>query len=281
MPNTASRRVIGLVPAAGEARRLGHLPCSKEILPVGLADTADGPRVRVACEALFDGFRRAGIDRALMILRRGKWDVPAHLGDGRRLGVRLAYLAIEPTGSVPETLDHAWPFVEDADVALGFPDTSFEPRDAYTHLLERLWHGEPRPEVVLGCVPTDRSEKTDMVETDGSGPDGGGRVRRIVVKERDTGLSHAWMIAVWRPLFSRFLHQYLAERPAAAGADELYPGHVLQAAIDDGLRVDAVVFPAGRFLDVGTPGDLRRALQESRFPSASLSLPKCYPESPP
>lgn len=258
--------MIGLVPAAGEARRLGPLPCSKEILPVGLEDTPSGPRVRVACEALLDGFRRAGIGKALVLLRRGKWDVPSHLGDGRPYGLDLAYLVIDSTGSVPETLDRAWPFVGDADVALGFPDTLFEPRDAYVHLLERLWHGAGTPQVVLGCVPTDRSEKTDMVDVDGDG-----HVRRIVVKERDTTLRYAWCVAVWRPGFSRFLHRYLAERPSAENAAELYPGHVIQAAIEGGLRVDAVTFPDGGFLDVGTPEDLRRALGGES--SAQLSSP--------
>jgi glucose-1-phosphate thymidylyltransferase len=244
--------VIGLVPAAGRALRLGPLPCSKEIYPLGLRPTADGPRPRVVSEHLFDAFRRAGVDHALVLLRKGKWDIPAHLGVGRDLDLPLAYLALDATAHIPETLDAAYPFVADADIALGFPDTWFEPRDAYVHLLRRL--RETGAEVVLGLVPSDRPEKTDMVELDEKG-----RVRRIVVKERDTGLRHAWMIAVWSPVFSRFLHDFVAGSGERRG--ELYPGHVVQAAVDAGMRVDGMVFDGGSFLDIGTPEDLARAME--------------------
>lgn len=252
---TSFRPVIGLVPAAGAARRLGRLPCSKEILPVGVRSTPHGPRPRVICERLFEGFRRAGIVKSLVVLRRDKWDVAAHLGDGRELGLHLAYLAIDTTAGVPETLDRAFPFVEDFDVAVGFPDTWFAPGDVYVHLLQRLRRASKRPHVVLGCVPGERSEKTDMVDVDEDG-----KVRRIVVKEKDTGLRYAWFVAVWTPLFSAYLHEYLADPPAGRAPGEIYPGHVFQAAIDDGVRVEAVTFPDGHFLDVGTPEDLARAL---------------------
>ncbi len=241
---SVSRRLIGLVPAAGRALRLGPLPGSKEILPLG--------RRRVVSEHLLDAYRRAGVDHALVLLRKGKWDIPNRLGDGRDLGLPLAYLALDATAGIPETLDAATPFVAGADVALGFPDTWFEPRDAYVHLLRRLRGTDA--EVVLGLVPSDRSEKTDMVELDDSG-----RVRRIVVKERDTGLRYAWMIAVWTPAFSRFLHDSVTTAGDRQG--ELYPGHVIQAAVDDGLRVDGVAFPEGSFLDIGTPEDLARAAE--------------------
>ncbi len=250
------RRLIGLVPAAGRALRLGPLPCSKEILPFG-PRRSGGPvsrdgRQRVIAEVLLDAYRRAGVDHALVLLRKGKWDIPERLGDGRDLGLPLAYLALDATAGIPETLDAAYPFVADADVALGFPDTWFEPRDAYVHLLRRL--RGTGADAVLGLVPSDRSEKTDMVELDDRG-----RVRRIVVKEWNTGLRYAWMIAVWSPAFSLLLHDLMTGAGDRRG--EYYPGHVIQTAVDSGLRVDGVTFPEGSFLDIGTPGDLARAVE--------------------
>ncbi len=204
------------------------------------------------CGFLLAALRKAGVGKAFILLRRGKWDIPALLGSGSD-GLEFAYRVLEPTASVPETLDGAYPFTAEATVALGFPDTIFEPTDAYVHLLRRLdaEDGE-KPQVVLGCVPSDRSENTDMVDADAAG-----RVRRIVVKQADTGLRYAWIIAVWTPAFSRFLHDAVAAGPTPGR--ELYPGHVIQAAVDAGMRVDAVHFPQGRFLDVGTPEDLERA----------------------
>jgi glucose-1-phosphate thymidylyltransferase len=40
---------------------------------------------------------------------------------------------------------------------------------------------------------------------------------------------------------------------------------VIQAAIQHGLSVEAEVFEAGRYLDIGTPEDLMRAVQNPNF----------------
>lgn len=256
-PPGESRPIVGLVPAAGLARRLGGLPFSKELLPVDLADWAlDLPAPPPVADRLLGLLRRAGIGRAVVVLRAGKWDVPAHYGSGSRAGVELVYRVLEESGSVVESIAAALPFVADQRVALGFPDVLLEPRDALARLVERQEAGGA--DVVLGLFPTARPEKSDMVETDGAG-----RVRRILVKPEESGLELTWMLAVWTPAFSRFL---LARwRGLAAEREgEIHPGHVVQAAIEAGMRVESVAFPDGSSLDVGTRGDLERALSAGR-----------------
>ncbi len=131
--------VIGLVPAAGRAERLGPLPCSKEIFPLGFRRGKDGaPRPRAVCSHLLESLALAGAGKAFILLRQGKWDIPALLGSGADFSLPLAYLALDATSCVPETLDRAYPFVAGATVALGFPDILFQPSDAYRHLLDRL-----------------------------------------------------------------------------------------------------------------------------------------------
>lgn len=258
---SAASDVIGLVPAAGQATRLGPLPCSKEILPVGFAiGEAGTPRPRAACEPLLTSFRTAGIRRAFVLLRNGKWDIPAYLGSGEAFGLDLAYLALAPTPSVPATLDRAYPFVRQAVIALGFPDIFFTPHDAYAHLLTHLQASTA--DVVLGLFPSTQSWKTDMVALDEQGT-----VRQIVIKQPDRGLRFTWSIAVWRPAFSTYLHDHLATAGAPAG--ERYVGDVIQSAIDDGLRVEAVTFADGSFLDVGTPDDLHSATAQASRPSGT------------
>ncbi|MCP3959932.1 MAG: dTDP-glucose pyrophosphorylase [bacterium] len=253
--------VVGLIPAAGRADRLGPLPCSKEILPLGFSTGEDGePRPRAVCSYLLESFASSGVGRAFVLLRQGKWDIPALLGSGADHGLPLAYLALEPTASVPETLDRAYPFIAESTVALGFPDILFQPGDAYAALLAERARGGA--EVVLGAFPTDQSWKADMVELDEAD-----RVRRIVIKQRDTGLRFTWSIAVWGPRFSRYLHDYVGAAISEEG-QEIYVGDVIQAAIDDRLAVAAVRFPEGSFLDVGTPEDLRRAT--ARFAAREL-----------
>lgn len=252
------REVIGLIPAAGRADRLGALPCSKEIYPLGFrADAGGTARPRPVCGRLIESLARAGVSRALVLLRKGKWDIPALLGDGSQLGLPLAYLALDPTASVPETLDRAYSFVAESTVALGFPDIVVEPSDAYRPLLRRL--RETSAAVVLGLFPTDQSWKCDMVETDDLGyPGSAAAVRRIVIKQAETSLRYTWSIAVWGPEFSRYLHDFVARQQTGA-TTEAYVGDVIQSAIDDGMEVIGERFEGGSFLDVGTPEDLLRA----------------------
>jgi glucose-1-phosphate thymidylyltransferase len=254
--------VIGLIPAAGLGSRLGSLPCSKEIYPLKLeVSKADGlPRPKVVCEFLLERLKRAGIHRAFVIIRPGKWDIPAYLGDGGKYNFQLAYLMMGyPFGS-PFSLDQAWPFVQKNRVALGFPDIIFQPEDAYSRLLE---HQERlKADIVLGLFPTDRPQKTDMVETNRQG-----QVTQIFIKPQHSTLRHCWMNAVWTPKFSAFLHDYLAgvvkharetDSLKQLAGQEFYVGKVVQAWMAAGFPVESVTFPEGSCLDIGTPEDLLR-----------------------
>ena len=235
---------------AGRATRLGALATSKEVLPV--ADPAGGG-TRPVCTVLLEALRGAGVDTAYAILRRGKWDIPDQLGE-EAAGVRLAYLVVEPTGSVPETLDRAYPFVRGRRVALGFPDVLALPTAALAVAAERQARGGA--DVVLALFPTDRPEKADMVRADPAGA-----VLAIDVKPVQTDLRLTWLYAVWGPAFGELLHERVAHHLAAAvtGGRELQVSDLLLAAIGEGLRVESVAFPEGSHLDVGTPDDLARA----------------------
>ena len=246
----ACRPVVGLVPAAGEGSRIGRLPCSKELLPVGVVQPRPG-RPRVACEFLLRELRDAGAERAYVILREGKWDIPTYLQDGHEMGLPLAYLLMRLPYGVPYTLDQATPFVQDATVLLGFPDIIFTAdRPVYPRLLDEL--GATGADVVLGLFSTERPEKGDMVDL---APDG--RVRSLVIKSATTGLRTGWAAAAWTPAFTAFLHDEVrrgGEGPPDGG--ELHLGHVLCRAIDAGRDVRGVSFPNGRYVDIGTPDEL-------------------------
>lgn len=251
---------IGLIPAAGQAIRLGRLPCSKELYPIGFqSDPAGHPKV--ATHYLLERMRAAGITRAYVVLRAGKWDIPAYLGDGANFDMHLAYLLMGAPFGSPYTLDKAWPFVQRARIALGFPDILFEPIDAFVRLLAH--QDATSAEVVLGLFPAECPHKCDMVEIDGQD-----RVRHIVIKQPSSGLRYTWMIAVWGPDFTNFMHSYLdtAIKARAAAARELFVGDVIQAAIDAGLTVEAERFDTGHAIDIGTPEDLKEALR--RYPSS-------------
>jgi glucose-1-phosphate thymidylyltransferase len=257
------REVIGLVPAAGQAARLSPLPCSKELYPVGFRTVGDdhSPRPKVVCHYLLEKMRAAGISKAYIVLRKGKWDIPGYLGDGLMVDMHLAYLVMRLPFGAPYTLDQAYPFVQDALVALGFPDIIFQPEDAFAHLIDR--QAATHAEVVLGLFPTDLPQTADMVELDDEG-----RVRQILVKPHSTDLRYTWIIAVWTPAFTRFMHEYLNASLAGgtqtdigrSNQRELYVGDVVQASIESGMQIETVLFPKGHYLDIGMPGNLVQAV---------------------
>ncbi len=120
------KEVMGLIPAAGRATRIAQLPCSKEVYPVGFETGGEGntPVPKVVCHYLLEKMRLAGVTRAFIVLREGKWDIPAYLSDGTLCDMDLAYLLLGLPYGVPYTVDQAYNFVKEAVIAFGFPDIS-------------------------------------------------------------------------------------------------------------------------------------------------------------
>jgi glucose-1-phosphate thymidylyltransferase len=260
------RDVIGMIPAAGQAARLAPLPFSKELFPIGLGQvgTEKHTRPKPACIYLLEKFRWAGINKAFIILRSGKWDIPAYLGDGTLVDMHLAYLMMGLPHGAPYSVDQAYPYVKNATIALGFPDILFSSTDVYSHLLEKLFNS--KADVVLGVFPADRSDKVDMVDMNQQGG-----VKNIVIKPSHTTLRYTWGTAVWSPIFTEFLHSYLANRShGSSELSELHIGDVILAAIETGLQVEALQVSEKPFIDVGTPDDLVRAIQLFTTPPVSL-----------
>jgi glucose-1-phosphate thymidylyltransferase len=203
----------------------------------------------------------ADITKAFVILRDGKWDIPAYFGDGKVLDMNLAYLMMDLPYGVPFTLDQAFPFVKDAVIALGFPDIIFQPGDAYRKLLLR--QAETDADLVLGLFAAHQPQKTDMVEIGD-----GGKICALHIKPGQTQLTYTWQIAVWTPAFTRYMHEYVLcrkeEGANLTGQKELFVGDVIHSAIQDKMRTEYVLFPEGNYMDIGTPDDLLRVFQSAR-----------------
>jgi glucose-1-phosphate thymidylyltransferase len=276
--STHDRDVIGLIPAGGMATRLGTLPCSKEILPLSYSEKAG--RLRVASEPLLESFKIAGVHRVFFILRDGKWDIPRFYGDGSRHGLNIGYLMMNRPFGVPFTLDQAFPFCERSNVALGWSDILFQPPDGYRRLLDKLF--AERADLVLGLFPIEHYRKWDMVETDQNGA-----VRRLVIKPQQTQLRFGWTLAVWSPVFTRFLHEQIEVlakqhsegkvRDAGGHYREPYIGDIFQRAIDSGMACASVSFEDGECLDIGTADNLNDALARELAQSRSED---CKPSRP-
>ncbi|HVQ63878.1 MAG TPA: sugar phosphate nucleotidyltransferase [Terriglobia bacterium] len=270
--SSVSREVVGLVPAAGLAKRLQPFPCSKEMYPVGfvLDEKTGMPRPKVAAQYLLEKFRAAGITKAYFVIRDGKWDIPNYFRDGSLVNLSVAYIVIQGSLGPPDTIDRAYPFIEQNRVAFGFPDILFGPDDAYRQLIER--QEQTGADIVLGLHRIEDTRVWDMVDSDEEGC-----VRDIVMKPAATTLTFGWCCALWTPVFSEFLHRFLrAEETrhklgqlASAANDpggDLAVGVVLQAALKAGLAMQSIKFHGERYLDIGTPENLARAVRQFNLP---------------
>lgn len=245
--------VVGIVPMAGLAKRLGELKCSKEIYPVWTDwRGAEGSEPGAVCECLLNAMRYASVRRVYVILREGKWDIPAHLGSGAAIDMDIAYLMMQLPYGTSYSADQAYPFVRNNLVAFGFPDMIFTPEDVFLKLREQ--QQRTKADIVLGTFPADRPEKVDMVRLAGDG-----RVEEILIKPEQTDLQDTWGIALWTPRFTAFMHAFLRDHLERAVDDpELYVGDVVRAARDRGLDVHGMRVSDQPFVDIGTWEDLQK-----------------------
>jgi NDP-sugar pyrophosphorylase family protein len=261
------REVVAVLPAAGRSLRLAPLPCSKEVLPVGFGPIPgiQGIRPKVVSHYLLECLRQAGVRKGYVVIRQGKWDIPAYWGDGEILGMDLAYMVIEGSSGPPDTIDRAYPFIKDKVVAFGFPDIIFRPCDVFAKLLARL--DRPGVDVVLALFPAHDPKAMDMIDIDEDL-----RIRAIHLKPKTTRLRYAWLCAAWTPVFTEFLHQFLSGVKGGSGAGlignrkidpqgDIPVGLVLKKAVQAKLKVEGVVFPTGSYIDVGLPQHLVRAVK--------------------
>lgn len=252
---------VGLIPAAGIGSRLGRLPFSKELLPLQATGAGTAPgAIQCAIENAVDTLVSNDISRQFVIIRPGKWDIPAYLVDGSQLHADIAYLLADASPSVPDSIDAAYSFVQTSDVVLVFPDIVFRPVNAVKETVALRLARDAH--VALALVPSTRGDKVDIVSVSESAD-----VLEIRAKPGKGEDGWTWVAAAWDATFTRFLHDFVARSaadPTEPGQGELYVADVLNAAIRAGLSVCAARFPEGDAIDVGTIDDLAEMWSRQR-----------------
>jgi NDP-sugar pyrophosphorylase family protein len=219
-----SRRIVGVIPAAGYATRLQPLVGSKEVIPVA---------GRPLMDYLVERMVRAGCDDIRVVTRPEKADVLAH-AERRKLTLVTAH-----PRSVSESLLAGLDGTQPGDLVLfGFPDTIWHPLDGFVRLLAALEGFEVALGVFRGCEP----QRSDVVEFESSG-----LVSSVVVKPTEPRSDWIWGMAVAR---RRSLHA-LSVHPEPGGAFDVMSS-----------RSEVVAVPlSGPFVDLGTPQALDAYLQ--------------------
>lgn len=248
--------LVGLLPAAGRGSRLGPIPCSKEIMPLGFEAVAEGGRSPwrpvTAIESHLRALRGAGAGRAVIVIGETKADVVRYVGDGEPYGLPVAYVYQRQLRGMPFALDLARPWLRGATVLFAMPDTLVHPGDTMALLAER--HRAGGADVTLGLFHTATPHKFGMVDRDAAG-----RVRGFVDKPARTHLELMWGLAAWSPRFTEFLHGYLGG--LAAGGPECVLSDVFAAGLAAGLRIEGVELAGSAYHDIGTPEDFQAVVR--------------------
>jgi glucose-1-phosphate thymidylyltransferase len=215
--------VIGVVPAAGNARRLQPLDGSKEVLIVS---------GRPVMDHVVERMRIAGCDDVVVVTRPEKDDVRER---AEALGARVV---LARPADVSASVIAALHATGGGDIVLlGFPDTIWFPIDGYVRLIEAL---EEPYAVALGLFESAEPERSDVVAVRPTG-----EVVRVVVKPPRSGSRLIWGCAA-------------ASMPALDGLSSVpEPGRHWDWLASRG-RVVGVELP-GPFVDIGTPEALEGA----------------------
>jgi glucose-1-phosphate thymidylyltransferase len=247
--------LIGVLPAAGRGSRLGPIPCSKEVMPLGFQPNDDAPvawRPVTAIETNLIALQRAGAQRAVTIISESKADVVRYVGDGSRYGVAVSYVYQQQLQGMPFALNLARPWIGQATTLFAMPDTLIWPIDTMARLAAD--HQHHRADVTLGLFSTNTPQRFGMVALDATG-----RVVRSEEKPTQSDMTLMWGLAAWSPRFADFLAAYLADY--ADASREALLGSVFSAALEEDFVVRGLVLTGASYHDIGTPGDFQSAVR--------------------
>lgn len=176
--------MLGIIPAAGRGIRIQPLGCSKELLPVGFREGAEGQRPKAVSEYLIERMLRAGADRLCFVISPEKTDMVRYYAR-HPLGEKIFYrLQPEPLG-LCDAIFRAAPMAQEREpVLIGLPDTLWWPDDLYARAIGAQ---ATRPTPQLITFPSTHPEDFDAVESDAAG-----RVTRIEVKKPGPRRRRIW-----------------------------------------------------------------------------------------
>lgn len=252
------KNIIGIIPAAGHGTRLGPLPCSKEIFPIGFTKTENGLIPKPIALYLIERMINAGTKKIFIVISKGKWDIPDYLGNGSKFGASITYLIQEKIHGMPFALDLATPWIKNETILFGMPDSIFTPFNAFSQLLN--YHNSIEADLTLGAFPTDNPQRFGMIDFDSNAT-----LTDSIDKPQKTYLEYMWGVACWNKRFNDFLHTKIKELSNIES--ELILGKFFQLAKIAGLRVKVFPFRSGKYIDIGCSKRLATTLET--YPESS------------
>ena len=244
--------VLGIIPAAGRGIRIQPLGCSKELLPVGFREGAEGQRPKAVSEYLIERMLRAGADRLCFVIAPEKTDMVRYYAR-HPLGEKIFYrLQPEPLG-LCDAIFRAAPLAREQEpVLIGLPDTLWWPEDLYARAI--------RPTPHLITFPSSHPEDFDAVESDSEG-----RVMRIEVKKPGARGRRIWGAITLPGHYLHECHRFWLEH----GRRETYWGDLWNGWMEQGQKITCD--QSGEiYMDVGTLEGYHEALAGCKNEASSV-----------
>jgi glucose-1-phosphate thymidylyltransferase len=263
MNTTRAKEYVGVLPAAGIASRLSPSRYLKELLPVAylVDDQTSTARPVPVISLSLRALSAAGVQRCVVTISDRKPELMRYLGDGTDFQLQLAYVQQSTPSGLAVAVSLATDWARDSYSCMLLPDTIVHPCKAMSNLRQVMDREEW--DLVLGVFATEVPEQLGPVRFDNDG-----RVLEVLDKPVSTEIRNTWAMAVWSPSFTALLHQAVA---GAAGAN-LALGEIFNLAVQKGMKVKALWFPHGSFVDIGIVKGLSQMVELSEtwdFPVAA------------
>ena len=248
--------LIGIIPAAGAGSRLFPYNGGKELLPVGSQTISINgkteERPKIVSQYVIEAMAEAGVKHIIIVTRSAKHSLMGLHLDGSQYGVHISYIVQHPV-SMAHSIDLAYDWVKSSTVVMGMPDTITSPNNCIKQLIEH--HSKDRAELSLGLFPTDKPYKFGMIKTDDRS-----KIIYHADKPKQTDATSMWGLAVWEPPFTQTLHEQIQQAPPSD--KEMVLGDVFDAMMKQGKMCKAYPITKGKYYDIGTYDDYKRAVLE-------------------
>ncbi|HEX6566851.1 MAG TPA: sugar phosphate nucleotidyltransferase [Chthoniobacterales bacterium] len=234
----------GIIPAAGEGKRIQPLAFSKELLPVSFDQLVERKKPRAVSEFIVERLIVGGANKICFIISPTKGDIVRYHAQGTPHAFFVYVVQPQPLGLCDAVFRPAGLIAADEQVLIGLPDTVWFPTDGFCFL--------PDGQLSLLLFPVPFPKHFDAVVLDGHN-----RIQKIEVKQESPTTHWIWGAIKMTGAIFHDLRQLWIERQQQ---DE-FLGTLINAWIAKGG--EAFGFPKGlHYLDVGTIDGLHQAFSQ-------------------
>jgi dTDP-glucose pyrophosphorylase len=189
----------GIIPAAGEGKRIQPLAFSKELLPIGFDLLEKQKKTRAVSDFIVERLMIGGATKICFVIAPNKSDIIRYHGSGRNEAFFVYLIQPEPLGLCDAVFRPIELVPDTEQVLIGLPDTVWFPTDGFRRL----------PDNVLSFLlfPVAAPEHFDAVVVNRKG-----KVELIQVKQQNAITNWIWgaikmNTAIYRELYELWVHR--------------------------------------------------------------------------